>query len=203
MKNTILKKIFPFFIAAVILQLGALAFILFRSNSIKNDAEKSNRIARFKCEMRDPYNPFKGRYVQLYLGESSKAFSDLDIQSNEVRYIQRNTPIVFCILKKDADGSFRITGLRAEEPDDSHLFVRARMHYWGDMVSLEFPFIEYYMQENYAREVDSLGSAFYDLEPQIEVYIDRHGNCIQKALYVNGSETIEDYIKSLLSQRQI
>ena len=203
MKNNVLKKIFPFFIIAVIVQLGVIAFILCRSSSIKREAEKSNRIASFKCEMRDPYNPFKGRYVELTLSETDKEFSELDIQSNEVRYIQRNTPIVFCILKKDADGSFRITGLRAEEPDDSHLFVRARMHYWGDMVLLEFPFIEYYMQENYAREVDSLGSAFYDLEPRIEVYIDNHGNCIQKALYVNGSETIEDYIKSLLPQRQL
>lgn len=203
MKNNVLKKIFPFFIIAIIVQLGVIAFILCRSSSIKREAEKSNRIASFKCEMRDPYNPFKGRYVELTLSETSKEFSELDIQSNEVRYIQRNTPIVFCILKKDADGSFRITGLRAEEPDASHLFVRARMHYWGDMVSLEFPFNEYYMQENYAREVDSLGSAFYDLEPRIEVYIDNHGNCIQKALYVNGSETIEDYIKSLLSQRQL
>ena len=198
MKNNIVKKIFPFFIAAIIIQLGAIAFILFRSSTIKNDAEKSNRIARFKCEMRDPYNPFKGRYVQLNLGESFIDFDDLDIQSNEVRYIQRNTPIVFCLLKKSADGSFRITGLRAEEPDDSYLFVRARMDYWGNSASLEFPFTEYYMQENYARKVDSLGSAFFDLDPQIEVYIDSHGNCIQKALLVNGNQTIEDYIKSLL-----
>ncbi|MBO4320737.1 MAG: GDYXXLXY domain-containing protein [Treponema sp.] len=203
MKNNFLKKLLPFFIAAVILQLGAVFFIVFRSSAIKNDAEKSNRIARFKCEMRDPYNPFKGRYVQLNLGESSKDFSDFDVQSNEVKFIQRNTPIVFCLLKKDTDGAYRITGLRSEEPDDSSLFVRARMRYWGERVSLEFPFTEYYMQENYAREVDSLGSAFYDLDPQIEVYIDSHGNCIQKELYVNGNQTIEDYIKSLLSLRKI
>ena len=118
-----------------------------------------------------------------------------------MRNIQRNTPIVFCLLKRNSDGSFRITGLRSEEPDDSYLFVRARMERWGDRVSLEFPFTEYYMQENYAREVDSLGPIFYQLEPRIEVYIDSHGNCIQKALYVNGDEKIEDYIKKLLPRR--
>lgn len=203
MKNKILKKAFPFLIAAIILQLGTIAFILMRSSSIKNEAEKANRIASFKCEMRDPSHPFKGRYVRLNLTESLKDFDELDIQSREVNDIKRSTPIVFCLLKMDSDGSYRITGLRAEEPDDSNLFVRARMLYNFDSVSLEFPFTEYYMQENYAREVDSLGSAFYQLDPRIEVYIDRHGNCIQKALYVNGKQTIEDYIKSLLSQRQL
>ena len=203
MKNKILKKAFPFLIAAIILQLGTIAFILMRSSSIKNEAEKANRVASFKCEMRDPSHPFKGRYVRLNLTESLKNFDELDIQSREVNDIKRSTPIVFCLLKMNSDGSYRITGLRAEEPDDSNLFVRARMLYTGGSVSLEFPFREYYMQENYAREVDSLGSAFYQLDPRIEVYIDRHGNCIQKALYVNGKQTIEDYIKSLLSQRQL
>ncbi|MBP5442613.1 MAG: GDYXXLXY domain-containing protein [Treponema sp.] len=204
MKNNVLKKIFLFFIIAVIVQLGVIAFILCRSSSIKREAEKSNRIASFKCEMRDPYNPFKGRYVELTLSETDKEFSELDIQSREVKEITRPTPVVFCLLKKDVSGNFRISGLRANEPDEDTLFVRARMKwFYGDSVTLSFPFNEYYMQENYAREVDSLGSSFYDLEPRIEVYIDNHGNCIQKALYVNGNQAIEDYIKSLLPQRQL
>ena len=204
MKNNFLRKTIPFFIIAVIIQLGVIAFMLLRSSSIKREAEKTNRIASFKCEMRDPYNPFKGRYVELTLAETSKSFSELDIQSREVDEITRPTPIVFCLLKKDSGGTFRISGLRAEEPDSDTLFVRARMKWhYGDSVSLYFPFNEYYMQENYAREVDSLGAAFYQLEPRIEVYIDSHGNCIQKALYVNGNQTIEDYIKSLLSQRAL
>jgi len=203
-KNDFARKIFPFFIIAVIVQLGVIAFILCRSSAIKNEAEKSNRIASFKCEMRDPYNPFKGRYVELTLSETSKEFSDLDIQSLEVKEIKRSTPIVFCLLKKDAGGNFRISGLRANEPDADTLFVRARMKwFYGDSVTLSFPFNEYYMQENYAREVDSLGSAFYELEPRIEVYIDSHGNCIQKALYVKGDQRIEDYIGQLLTIKNL
>ena len=200
MKNKFLKKTFSLFAIAILFQVGAVILILFRSSAIKNTSEKSGRTASFKCEMRDPYNPFKGRYVRLTLSESTKDFSELDSQSLEVKEIGRGTPVVFCLLKKNSDGLCTISGLRANEPDASMLFVRARLIYANSRVSLEFPFSEYYMQENYARKVDSLGSSFYELNPQIEVYIDPHGNCIQKDLKIRGGMRIEDYIKSILQR---
>lgn len=198
MKKKILNKIAVFFAVTVFFQIGVIVFILLRTGSIRSDAEKSGRVASFKCEMRDPYNPFKGRYVRLNLSESAKDFSELDSQSLEVKDSARKKPVVFCLLEKAGQGDFHITGLRLTEPEDSSFFVRARMIYCGYNVQLDFPFDEYYMQENYARKVDSLGSAFYDQDPHIEVYIDSHGNCIQKSLTVNGNVRIEDYIASIL-----
>ena len=197
MQKKILSKIAVFFAVTVFFQIGVIVFVLLRTGSIRKEAEKSGRVASFKCEMRDPYNPFKGRYVQLSLSESTKNFSELDVESLVVKDLRKKTPVVFCLLKKDTYGDFRVTGLRLTEPDDSKLFVRARMYGYGNTVNLAFPFDEYYMQENYARKVDSLGSEFYKQNPHIEVYIDKHGNCIQKALTVNGNVRLEDYIEKL------
>ncbi len=70
---------------------------------------------------------------------------------------------------------------------------------------------EYYMQENYADAVDQMKwKDFNALNPVLEIYVDKKGNCIQKALYVTPSDSdgnplqeipIEKYIKEELLQK--
>lgn len=61
---------------------------------------------------------------------------------------------------------------------------------------------DYYMQENYAREVDKINwQDFNGLNPVLELYVDKKGRAIQKALLVhNGSQEIpiEEYIRERL-----
>ncbi len=61
---------------------------------------------------------------------------------------------------------------------------------------------DYYMQENYAREVDKINwQDFNGLNPVLELYVDKKGRAIQKALLVhNGNQEIqiEEYIRGRL-----
>lgn len=59
---------------------------------------------------------------------------------------------------------------------------------------------DYYMQEDYADFIDKMNwSDFNDLKPVLEVYVDKKGRAIQKALLVHqeGKEiSIEEYVQN-------
>ena len=71
-----------------------------------------------------------------------------------------------------------------------------------DLSSLAKTSCDYYMQENYAREVDKINwQDFNNLKPVLELYVDKKGRAIQKALLVfDGSKEIpiEEYIRARL-----
>jgi len=71
-----------------------------------------------------------------------------------------------------------------------------------DLSSLAETSCDYYMQENYAREVDKINwQDFNGLNPVLELYVDKKGRAIQKALLVSsGSQEIpiEEYIRGRL-----
>ena len=71
-----------------------------------------------------------------------------------------------------------------------------------DLSSLAKTSCDYYMQENYAREVDKINwQDFNNLKPVLELYVDKKGRAIQKALLVfDGTKEIpiEEYIRARL-----
>ena len=71
-----------------------------------------------------------------------------------------------------------------------------------DLSSLAKTSCDYYMQENYAREVDKINwQDFNNLKPVLELYVDKKGRAIQKALLVfDGAKEIpiEEYIRARL-----
>ena len=71
-----------------------------------------------------------------------------------------------------------------------------------DLSSLAKTSCDYYMQENYAREVDKIKwQDFNNLKPGLELYVDKKGRAIQKALLVfDGAKEIpiEEYIRARL-----
>ncbi len=62
---------------------------------------------------------------------------------------------------------------------------------------------DYYMQEDFADFIDKIGSVNFDeLKPLLEVYVDKKGRAIQKALFVHENEEeilIEKFIESKLN----
>lgn len=62
---------------------------------------------------------------------------------------------------------------------------------------------DYYMQEDFADFIDKNGSVNFDeLKPLLEVYVDKKGRAIQKALFVHENEEeipIEKFIESKLN----
>ena len=71
-----------------------------------------------------------------------------------------------------------------------------------DLSGLAKTSCDYYMQENYAREVDKINwQDFNNLKPVLELYVDKKGRAIQKALMVfDGAKEIpiEEYIRARL-----
>ena len=71
-----------------------------------------------------------------------------------------------------------------------------------DLSGLTKTSCDYYMQENYAREVDKINwQDFNNLKPVLELYVDKKGRAIQKALMVfDGAKEIpiEEYIRARL-----
>ena len=71
-----------------------------------------------------------------------------------------------------------------------------------DLSGLAKTSCDYYMQENYAREVDKINwQDFNNLKPVLELYVDKKGRAIQKALLVfdDAKEIpIEEYIRARL-----
>ena len=180
-------KCWIFAIAAIALQIGAVAFILLCTQSIKKDAYENGRIILMECTARDPYNPFKGRYAKLTLVEENPHPSFTDVEG--VKYKGK----VYCTLRKDVDGIFRISAISSTMPEDGRVFIQASLNYSYKNESgetaceLDFNFDEYYMQENHALHLDSLQTEdFNALNPRLELYVDKNGRCIQKELYLAG-----------------
>lgn len=73
MKN----KIVLFTVTAVFLfQIFVLVSLVTFSQRIKSQAIKDGNIVRLSCHVYDPYHPFKGRYVQLVIDDSSSPYAE-------------------------------------------------------------------------------------------------------------------------------
>ena len=73
MKN----KIVLFTVTAVFLfQIFVLVSLVTFSQRIKSQAIKDGNIVRLSCHVYDPYHPFKGRYVQLVIEDSSSPYAE-------------------------------------------------------------------------------------------------------------------------------
>jgi len=201
--------------AACALQLFVAAGVCTSALRIRRDAVRAGRVIVLECTAYDPYHPFKGRYIRLDFPAATVEAAALDSRSTdefpEVRGTEMGSPL-YCCMECGADGLWHITGVRRNafpQPgrgEGGAVCVKAkarlRLRLASGGVAVNFPFAEYYLQENFARHVDSLrADEFNALRPQLSVYVDRRGNCVQQGLTVayGGSRiSIEDYCKTAL-----
>ncbi|MBO4532337.1 MAG: GDYXXLXY domain-containing protein [Treponema sp.] len=211
MKNKISRTII--FAAALAFQLCIFIFYLAIPALIKADAQKNNRIYAFECEPLDPYNFMKGRYLSLSITQSritvgeldSQTFIDFDRdpQSYSVQLPEKKD--LYLLLSQSQSGVWKVTGIRSKKPQSGD-FIRAKLRYKihikasspDTRLLFDFPFDEYYMQENFAKYVDSMPD-FFDRSPRLQIYASSTGRVIQKGLYVlddnNTYIAIEDFVK--------
>lgn len=195
-----MKLNYKILIASVLLfQVFIFSFYLIKPAYIKRNAIKNNRIYTFECEPVDPYNFMKGRYLALSIVQSRVKYSEL---GDEI--IPNNTPL-YLVLTKSPDGVSKVTGISLKKPENGD-YIKTKLKYklnfnylsGDDFIVFDFPFDEYYMQENYAKYVDSLPD-FFDRSPRLEIYSSLSGAVIQKGLYVlndfNQYIPIEDFVK--------
>lgn len=209
-----LKGRLLFLTAATALQLAVLVSAVTYTARVKTCAVKENRIVSFRCAARDPFNAFKGRYLALRLtGGDDAPLMELDARSF-VEFppdtVERRT--VYCCAEECGDGLHKITALRQTLPRDGKLYLKGRLLYAGRAHEeaapvIDFPFTEYYMQEEYAHFIEALPAHdFSALKPALTLFVDKGGRCIQNALTVASGDgeriKIEEYCKQELRKKQ-
>lgn len=202
--------------AACVLQLAVLAGVCSSALRTRRDALRAGRIITLECAAYDPYHPFKGRYVRLSFPAGTVEADSLDVATGAAFAEDEAGSagnVLYCCMECGADGLWRVTGLRRDafaQPvpgEGGAVCVRARARYWpGELqgqVLLRFPFDEYYLQENYARYVDTLrAEEFNGLRPRLSLYVDRKGRCVQQGLSVESDGQripIETYCRRALA----
>jgi uncharacterized membrane-anchored protein len=157
----------------------------------------SGKIAKLECALIDPYDIFKGRYINLH-------FVIRDVSSDICPAPEKfkNNSTVFCILE-EINGFHRIKSVILNKPGKKELFIMARIESYYDKNSkifLSFDFDRYYIQEDMA----PLAEKFFTrgniekLKPAVLLSVDGNGEAVIKKLliYKNGTEIeIEKFIR--------
>ena len=157
----------------------------------------------FETEIRDPYDPMRGRYVQL------------NFKQNQVRLPDKNTRLMewrsdnkcFAVLEKNPDGTTRIADLVTDvkQVPEGKNFLRVRYSYFQmdydqkkhiqmstGLHIIQFPFDRFYLNESLAPEAERVvrentrkGKAY----ARIKVY--ENGNFAMDDLIVDGQPILE------------
>ncbi len=162
------------------------------------------KIYLFDTEIRDPYDPMRGRYVQLLIKQSRVWLSN---KNTSLMAGRSGTPC-FAILEKNPDGMARIVDLVTDvkQIPAGKDFIRVKYLYFqqeyeansfkpkktGDHV-IQFPFDRFYLNERLAPEAERelqastrKGQAYL----RVKVY-HNNGNFAVDDLIVNGQPILE------------
>jgi len=139
---------------------------------------------KFLTEPVDPSHPFKGKYIAL----SFKA----DTFSANREHVYDNGQQVYVRLATDDSGYARIVNLSASKPTSEINYIKAVVSYvtseGGQLIHIQYPFDEYYMDEYKAPKAEMLyresnsnnKNTTYAL---VKVY---RGNAAVEDVYING-----------------
>ncbi|MBI9105857.1 MAG: GDYXXLXY domain-containing protein [Spirochaetales bacterium] len=143
-------------------------------------------VHRFRTVPVDPYDPFRGKYVDLDF--------DLSLTSSDSGRYQDGEK-VFVILERGADGYSDFSSISDTSPSAGN-FIKMEIDYIsGDEIYFNIPFDRYYIDEDYAEEAErayqreSIGTETY-----IEVRV-LNGRSVIEELFLGGLPVI-DYLKS-------
>ena len=209
------KKRLALLVAVISLQLITAFSLLCYTARVKSHAQKNGFVIRLSCQAYDPFSPLKGRYVRLTIAESRNDSLFLDEESTESMSSCRGGKI-YCIMKEGSDGLWHTDSFRSSMPSGSntkessdgiYVEVKRPLFYSNKdgsySVSVTYSFTEYYMQEDYARYVDTIRwDDFNALEPVLSLYVGKDGRCVQKDLtvmYEGRRIPIEEYCNIAIS----
>jgi uncharacterized membrane-anchored protein len=109
----------------------------------------SGREYRFRTMLVDPYDPFRGRYVQLGFEETELSIDHLDPQPEAGER-------VYARIETGADGFARLTDASIDPPERGD-YLRVDIRWVGaddDIARVDLPFDRYYMNEDAAPEAE-------------------------------------------------
>jgi len=188
-------------------QLSILITMIGNAKKVVKEAEAEDRIVYLECRPYDPYDPFKGRYIRLSFAVDSVKISDMETLKDVSRDIIEKNKFkdVYCILKKKENFHI-IKDVVLSKPKNDVLFMKAGIDYfysYNDDLRLKFGFDQYYLQEEFALEVDKMSNLeFQDLSPYIVIALDKNGNAVIKSMKVKNDVDIEDYLIDIINSKK-
>lgn len=188
-------------------QLSILITMIGNAKKVVKEAEAEDRIVYLECRPYDPYDPFKGRYIRLSFAVESVKISDMETLKDVSRDIIEKSKFkdVYCILEKKENFHI-IKDVVLSKPKNDVLFMKAGIDYfysYNDDLRLKFGFDQYYLQEEFALEVDKMSNLeFQDLSPYIVIALDKNGNAVIKSMKVKNDVDIEDYLIDIINSKK-
>lgn len=188
-------------------QLSILISMIANAKKVVKEAEAEDRIVYLECRPYDPYDPFKGRYIRLSFAVESVKISDMetlkDVSSDIIE--KHKFKDVYCLLEKKEKFHI-IKDVVLSKPQNDVLFMKARIDYfysYNKDLRLSFSFDQYYLQEEFALEVDKMSNfEFQDLSPYIVIALDKSGNAVIKSMKVKNDIDIEDYLIEIINSKK-
>jgi len=176
------KIILILFIASAAAQLFiAVSSIVLNERILANGA-----VYRFRTEPVDPYDPFRGKYINLDVERSIIADAAYRFEEGEKVYV---------LLERDEDSFARFAGISEGKPSSADYIELKISYISGNEIEFEIPFGRYYIDEDYAEEAEAAyWSESLDGETFIEVRV-LGGHAVLEELFLDGMPVL-DYLDS-------
>lgn len=197
MNKLILFLLFP---VVVVFQYYVPGRILYQHEQ----ALQKGELVKFRTGIYDPYDPFRGRYVQLRFELSSVDKSEVEeIGLSEERRYRYRESMAYVLLETDPDGFAKVKSVSTSKPEEG-IYVQTPVRYFsGGTLYIDWPFDRYFMNEKSAPEAERLyieanRGRNREQEPWsndnyvgVRVY---QGTVALESLYVSGTK-IEELLK--------
>jgi len=148
------------------------------------DVLKTGRIYYWQTAPVDPFDAFKGRYVDLWFRDVTGPVSgDLPLNPGQTAY---------AAIREEADQFAYISGVGAVPPDQD--YIRVRVNYVnGNIAHVTLPFKRYYLPEELAPAAEEAYRKSAGREAKVAVRI-KNGYGVIEQLYI-GDKTIYQILR--------
>ncbi|MDF2500507.1 MAG: hypothetical protein K0Q77_1221 [Anaerosporomusa subterranea] len=180
------KKRLALFTVVAVIQLAIVLYMAWQWEDILQTGQ------RFEWETApvDPYDAFKGRYIDLGFKERSGPVID----NAKYAYGQK----AYAIIGKNADGKAIISGVSAKQPAGKP-YVKVKVTYVENgKAHVQLPFRRYYLPEHWAAPAET---AYRESAGKTGVAAVRlkNGYGVVEELYI-GDKTLDEYLRNSLSR---
>ena len=137
----------------------------------------SGKEYKFKTAPVDPYDTFRGRYVDLNIEDARLKQDGRGYKRGEQ---------VYALLNVDSEGFAHITSISRTLPPSGDYFIARVLYGWEKELSLELPFNRYYLKENHAPEAEKLYRQSTNRKNAWGTIRVQNGEAVMDKLYIDG-----------------
>lgn len=138
-------------ITLFLLVVAAQLFVPLQMIYNQEDIINTGKLVKFQCEPIDPNDPFRGKYITLNFKENEIKVKNLkEWNSNET---------IFAKIEMSKNGFAKIKSISKSAPTDNSIYLKLKVNYLADhenKIYLDFPFNRFYMNENKAKNAETV-----------------------------------------------